>query len=110
AAQEARTGRHHVGDVRSVVFGDDRWLVSGGYDRTVQVWDPSSAELPRVLGKHDEIVWCVAVSPDGSRVAAGSGDWQKRDQKGEVRVWNTASGDELFRLRAHCGLVWSVSF
>src|SRR5262249_3383321 len=88
----------------------DRWLVSGSYDRTVQVWEPFTDRPARVLGKHDEQVWSVAISPDGTRVASASGDWQKRDQLGEVKVWSRATGEELLRLRAHAGLAWSVAY
>jgi WD40 repeat protein/serine/threonine protein kinase len=108
--QEARTFRHHAGTVTSVAFGDSGWLISGGHDGTVQTWEPFNSNPPHVLGKHDDMVWCVAASRDGTRLASGSGDWQKRDQLGEIRIWEQNKVTEPLRLRAHAGLVWSVAF
>src|SRR5262249_43558081 len=106
----ARTFSHHTGGVKSVAFGGDRWLVSGGEDGTVQLWEPFTSNPPRLLGKHDKMVWCVAMSPDCTRVASGSGDWQQREQLGEVKVCTRTAAEQPLLLRAHAGLVWGVAF
>jgi WD40 repeat protein len=56
-------------------------LVSGGADGTVRVWDPETGRhrFPALTGG-TKPVGCVAVSPDGKRVAAG---WADRTW----RVW-----------------------
>jgi WD40 repeat protein len=46
--------------------------------------------------------WCVAFSPDGSRVAAGNG-------AGLLRVWNAADGQVLFERPAHAGAISGVA-
>ena len=43
-------------------------------------------------------------------VAAGSGDWQKLNEKGQVTVWEVKTGKKLWSQPAHIGLVWSVAF
>jgi WD40 repeat protein len=110
SGQEART-LNQSAPVRSVACSSDgRLLAAGGTDKTVQVWDLRAGGHPRLLGRHEEGVWCVAFAPDGSRLASCSGDWHKKEQAGEIKVWDVASGQELLRLPAHHGVVWNVAF
>jgi WD40 repeat protein len=53
--------------------------VSAGEDKTVRVWDSRSFKLLATLEGHRDSVMCLAVSPDGRSLAAGS--------KEEIRVW-----------------------
>ena len=46
---------------------------------------------------HTNIVWSVAISPDGKRLATGSFD-------STVKIWETATGKELMTLN------WPVSW
>ncbi len=61
------------------------------------------------LGKD---VWCVAFSPDGALVAAGTGPWfQGVDTPtAEVTVRTIKTGAEVFGLRGLAGAVQAVSF
>jgi len=106
----ARVLGGHTSGVAAVIFapvGDV--LATGSQDRLVKIWDLRGREL-RVLGPHDEGVSAVAFSPDGKQLAVATGDWQKIDEKGEVRVWEVSTGKELFRLRAHIGVARTVAF
>ncbi len=52
---------------------------------------------------HAEDVRSVAFSPDGQRLASGS--WDQT-----VKIWDGATGKELFTLKGHTGYVQSVAF
>ena len=77
--------------IRRVVFAGPRMLVTAGNDRRVRFWDLPIA-LPVPAGgaaiavvhpwatEEAGDVHALAVSPDGSRLAAGSGD-------GKIRLW-----------------------
>jgi WD40 repeat protein/serine/threonine protein kinase len=57
-------------------------------------------------------VWCVAFSPDGTLIAAGTGPWQHAGDKptAELTVRSVKSGAEVVSLRGLTGAVQSVSF
>ena len=59
-------------------------------------------ELRRCIG-HTASVWCVAFSPDGSRLLSGGKD-------GTVRLWETQTARELHQFTGHEDLVTCVAF
>jgi WD40 repeat protein len=71
------------------------------------VWDAATGEpaLGGPLEGHGEGVNSVAWSPDGTRIASGSGDKT-------VRVWDASTGEPALGgpLEGHGVYVWSVSF
>jgi WD40 repeat protein len=74
----------HEHTVNSVAFSpDEQWLVTGGHDGKVRLWDLSAGRMsPKFveLQGHTAAVSSVATSPDGRWVASSSGD-------GTVRLW-----------------------
>ncbi len=62
----------------------------------------SRVEMDRMLVAGDAVNG-VAVSPDGSRVAAVT-------KEGWLAVWDTASGQLAYRMRIHQDTVWAVAF
>ena len=55
------------------------------------------------LAGHADPVMSVAFSPDGQRLASGSNDQT-------VKIWDSATGKELFTLKGHAGWVTSAAF
>jgi WD40 repeat protein/serine/threonine protein kinase len=62
---------------------DGALLASGGWDKTVRLWDAATGERLAVL-PHTEWVASLAFSPDGAWLVAG--EW-----KGSIRIWDTAT-------------------
>ena len=54
----------------------------------MRVWDAASGECVATLKGHSEAVYSMAFSPDGSRIASGSGEKT-------VRVWNRLTREDL---------------
>gem|GEM_PF-685841 len=55
-------------------------------------------------------VLCVVFSPDGSRFACGSAHVEPTGIRGEIKIWDAATGKELALLNGHSGIVMSVAF
>jgi WD40 repeat protein/tRNA A-37 threonylcarbamoyl transferase component Bud32 len=69
----------------------------------LQLWDTTTGQkLPSLRG-HSALVYCVAFSPKGGRLASGSYD-------GTVKIWDPATGQEILTLGDHSGFVTSVAF
>ncbi len=69
-------------------------------------WKYLHAQLDQSLSTlrgHEERVYSVSFSPDGSRIATGSADKT-------VRLWDASSGKQLHILHGHEGNVHSVAF
>lgn len=52
---------------------------------------------------HASYVNALAWSPDGRRIASGSGDWT-------VQVWDAANGGHAYTYRGHSHDVWWVAW
>lgn len=108
--REVRTVVGDIGPVEQVaVVLSGKWAASCSsrlfkQDMVVQLWDlGDGGERRRLRGPTDQ-VRCVAIAPDGRRVAAGSADRA-------VRVWALEqSAAPPLCLKGHTDLVTSVAF
>lgn len=97
------TLRGHQSPVYATVFANEgRWVITGGHDGTIRVWDANTGEFLQQLGSHGSWVWDLAVSPDGRFVASAGHD-------GVVSIWNLATGVRLRSILADAR-VWSVAY
>jgi len=93
----------NIADGTSLAWLPDGRLVSGGYKGQVGIWDPKAEKellLPRV---HTDQVPAVAVSPNGKRIATGSGDKT-------IILWDATSRRPFRRLRGHQNEVSGLTF
>jgi tetratricopeptide (TPR) repeat protein len=65
--------------------------------------DATSATSGRIGHPHAGWVTSVAFSPDGQRLASASSDKT-------AKIWDSATGKELFAVKSHAGTVFAVAF
>jgi WD40 repeat protein len=78
---------------------DNRWLVTGSWDRTARLWDLKAADpaaQPVVLKGHENSVVAVAFSPDNRWLVTGS-------QDSTARLWLLQIEDLLALARRTAG-------
>jgi WD40 repeat protein/serine/threonine protein kinase len=103
----------HTGAVRSVAFSVDGKRLVGGIERhgptgipvggEAHVWDLGTGQTFRSLTGHRKLVWGVAFSTDGKRLASGS--WDQT-----VKVWDLTSSQEVCTCKGHLESVLGVAF
>ena len=99
---------HKAGVDMATIAVAGSWLATGsGEDRTVRIWDTATWQERATLPSHTDreyarAVHAVAVAPDGSWLAAGSGDRT-------VRIWDTGSWQERATLTGELGRVNAVA-
>lgn len=74
------------------------------HDMVVQIWDLSDGSLRRRLRGATDNLRCVAISPDGRRVAAGGSDMI-------VRIWAVdQAGSPCIEMKGHTDQINAVAF
>ncbi len=103
----------------ALAFSPDGQLLATGHllsrdgivGNVVHIWDANTGRKIRTLAGHTQPVKSVAFSPDGRLLASGSGKPSDAvGTDGELKLWDVASGREVFDLRGHitvCALAFS---
>lgn len=81
---------------------DSKYVVTGGDDKTVRLYDAATGVLTKFIGTHTDWVWTVATHPSREVVATGSHD-------GTVRIWDYSTGARIAIIPIG-EKVWSVAF
>lgn len=94
----------HADRVQSVVFSPDgKFVLSGGLDNTLRLWDLKSEREIRRFNGHTDGVRTAVFSPDG-RLALSGG----RDKT--LRLWDVNTGKEVRRFTGHSDAVLCAAF
>lgn len=81
---------------------DGRWAISTQRQFRVSLWNARTGQ--RLLDlRPDNIIWHVAFSPDGSRIAAGT-------FSGDVEIYDTPTLTRIWSAQAHSRMVSSIAF
>ena len=109
-----RTLVGHSEPVHTVAFSPDGLTIaSGSRDGAIMLWDVRSGNKLHTLEGHEEPVSSVAFSPDG-RTLASTGSPHSVNPRlsrfGELKLWDTHTGEQVRTLEGHLHTVGSVAF
>jgi len=93
----------HSASVHTVAISPDgQLLASGGYDKTIRLWNLCTGEEILTLLGHSQPVRSVAFSPDGNLLASASDD-------GTIRLWKLGTTHEgVYGYSVLCGHTQAV--
>jgi WD40 repeat protein len=98
--------KHRLTDGTDMVIStafsaNNKDLLVGWKDGTLQVWDLDQSKLVRSEKAHTSFISAIAVASDGSILATASND-------STLRLWDAATYKPLACLRGELGLIWST--
>ncbi len=86
---------------RFVAAPAGEWIAACG--RRLDVWSLDSGKLLRVSDAHDDAIYCMNVSPDGTVLATG-------DSEGVLRIWDMPGLSERQVEVPHESAIWNAVF
>ena len=109
-----RTLVGHSEPVHTVAFSPDGLTIaSGSRDGAIMLWDVRSGNKLHTLEGHEEPVSSVAFSPDGRTLASTGRPYgvnPRLSRFGELKLWETHTGEQVRTLEGHLHTVGSVAF
>lgn len=92
----------HTDGVKSIVYSpNEKYIATGGYDKTIRIWDVETGKEIRKFCGHTSSVRSISYTPDGKYIISGSGD-------GTIRIWNVEKGKEIKKITEN-SCVYSIS-
>ncbi len=79
---------HRFTQVFDIAFSPDSKLIAVAHDKSIELWDVTTAKLRVKELSHADYVFGIAFSPNGKLLASASSD-------GTVRLWETNTGNEV---------------
>ena len=97
------TYRKHTDSVQAIAWSPDgKYLVTGGRDKLVHVWDTNTGDKIFTYARHSTYVYGLACSPDGKRIISTS--------FATAHVWDAFTGDNVVVYRDHSLWVYASSW
>jgi len=95
----------HKGSVNVARYskGGAKYILTGGQDRTVRLWNADLGTEIKAFAAHGYEVLSITVSHDNAQFASSGGDRS-------VFVWDVATGVTTRRLAGHMGKIHAVEF
>jgi WD40 repeat protein len=88
---------------------DERFIISGGSDKWVKIWDVAAGREWKRFAGHEGDINTVSFSPDGQyALSAGGRTWSGKDNA--LRLWEVATGREIRKFEGHTDAVFSAAF
>ena len=80
----------HENEVWAVAWSPDgATIASGGKDKTIRLWNPTTGDQTAVLRDHKGWIYDLEFSRDSRRLVAGAGGYPSvRDTRPEVKLWD----------------------
>ncbi|KAG6880186.1 hypothetical protein C0992_003850 [Termitomyces sp. T32_za158] len=95
----------HKGPVNVARYakGSAKYILTGGQDRTVRLWNAGHGGEIKTFAAHGYEVLSVTVSHDNAKFASSGGDRS-------VFLWDVATGVTTRRIAGHMGKIYTVEF
>ncbi|CAA7259063.1 unnamed protein product [Cyclocybe aegerita] len=96
---------NHKGAVNVARYskGSAKYILSGGSDRTVRLWNATSGAEIKTFAAHGYEVLSITISQDNAKFASSGGDRS-------VFLWDVATGTTTRRIAGHMGKIYAVEF
>jgi WD40 repeat protein len=106
-SQRLQVYKGHQKEVSAIVFsGDGSWLVSGGFDGVIFVWDIATGQplkkLPHSQGSPDGTIVGIATTPDVPFYAVGF-------MNGQIGIYNENFDQPMMSFVAHSQILMGLS-
>jgi len=100
-----QTLTNHKGGVHVARYakGSSKYILTGGQDRSVRLWNPSLGTEIKVYSGHGYEVLSITVAHDNTKFASSGGDRS-------VFLWDVATGTTIRRISGHMSKINAVEF
>ena len=103
----------HGSSVSSVTFSPDGNTFASASFQEIKFWDMAMGNVLATLNGHESGVLSVAFSPNGNTLASsgcGEQGFKNRCMRGEIKLWDVVTGNELATFNVHNSRVNNVAF